>query len=35
MVKRLQVILVQHHGIERIVSFDSGFDGFPGIMLLS
>ena len=26
---------MEQHGIERILSFDSGFDGFPGITRLS
>jgi predicted nucleic acid-binding protein len=31
----IHLAVMQHHGIERIVSFDSGFDGFPGITRLS
>jgi uncharacterized protein len=27
--------VMEQHGIERILSFDSGFDGFPGITRLS
>ena len=27
----LHLAVMQQHGIERILSFDSGFDGFPGI----
>jgi predicted nucleic acid-binding protein len=26
---------MEHHEIEQILSFDSGFDGFPGISRLS
>jgi len=26
---------MQHHGVEQIMTFDSGFDGFPGITRLS
>jgi predicted nucleic acid-binding protein len=26
---------MEQHGINRILSFDSGFDGFPGIARLS
>jgi len=26
---------MQRHGIERILSFDSGFDGLPGIVRVS
>ena len=29
------VAIMEQHGIERILSFDSGFDGFPGISRLS
>ena len=31
----LHVAIMQQHRIERILSFDSGFDGFPGITRLS
>ncbi len=31
----LQEILMEQHGIKRILSFDSGLDGFPGITRLS
>jgi len=31
----LHLAVMEHHGIERILSFDSGFDGFPGITRLS
>jgi predicted nucleic acid-binding protein len=31
----IHLAVMQHHGIERIASFDSGFDGFPGITRLS
>jgi predicted nucleic acid-binding protein len=27
----LHVAVMQHHGIARILSFDGGFDGIPGI----
>jgi predicted nucleic acid-binding protein len=27
----LHIAVMEEHGIERILSFDSGFDGFPGI----
>ena len=27
----VHLAVMQHHGIERILSFDSGFDSFPGI----
>lgn len=27
----VHLAVMQRHGIERILSFDSGFDGFPGI----
>jgi predicted nucleic acid-binding protein len=30
----LHVAVMEQHGIERILSFDSGFDGFPGITRL-
>ena len=31
----LHVAIMEQHEIERILSFDSGFDGFPGISRLS
>jgi predicted nucleic acid-binding protein len=31
----LHLAIMELHGIERILSFDSGFDGFPGITRLS
>ena len=31
----VHIALMQIHGIERILSFDRGFDGFPGISRLS
>ena len=31
----LHLAIMEQHGIERILSFDSGFDGFPGITRLS
>jgi predicted nucleic acid-binding protein len=31
----LHVAIMEQHGIERILSFDSRFDGFPGISRLS
>jgi predicted nucleic acid-binding protein len=31
----LHLAVMDQHGIERILSFDSGFDGFPGITRLS
>jgi len=31
----LHLAIMERHGIERILSFDSGFDGFPGITRLS
>ena len=31
----LHVAIMEQHGIERMLSFDSGFDGFPGISRLS
>jgi predicted nucleic acid-binding protein len=30
----VHVAVMEQHGIERILSFDSGFDGFPGITRL-
>jgi uncharacterized protein len=31
----LHLAVMQEHGIERILTFDSGFDGFPGITRVS
>lgn len=31
----VHLAVMEHHGIDRILSFDSGFDGFPGITRLS
>jgi predicted nucleic acid-binding protein len=31
----VHVAIMQHHGIEQILTFDSGFDGLPGIRRLS
>jgi len=31
----VHLAVMEHHKIERILSFDSGFDGFPGISRLS
>jgi len=31
----LHIAVMEHHGIEQIMTFDSGFDGFPGITRLS
>lgn len=31
----VHLAVMEHHGIERILSFDSGFDRFPGIKRLS
>jgi uncharacterized protein len=31
----LHLAIMEQHGIERVLSFDSGFDGFPGISRLS
>jgi hypothetical protein len=31
----LHLAIMEHHGIERILSFDAGFDGFPGVERLS
>jgi predicted nucleic acid-binding protein len=30
----LHVAVMEQHGIGRILSFDAGFDGFPGISRL-
>lgn len=31
----VHVAIMEHHGIEQILTFDSGFDGLPGITRLS
>jgi predicted nucleic acid-binding protein len=31
----MHLAVMEQHGIERILSFDAGFDGFPGITRLS
>jgi predicted nucleic acid-binding protein len=31
----IHLAVMEHHGIEQILSFDAGFDGFPGITRLS
>ena len=31
----MHIAVMEHHGIEQIMTFDSGFDGFPGITRLS
>jgi uncharacterized protein len=31
----VHIAIMEHHGIEQIMTFDSGFDGFPGITRLS
>jgi len=31
----LHLAVMEHHKIDRILSFDAGFDGFPGISRLS
>jgi uncharacterized protein len=31
----VHLAVMEHHGIERIMTFDSGFDAFPGITPLS
>jgi predicted nucleic acid-binding protein len=31
----IHLAVMQQHGIDRILSFDSGFDGFPGITRIS
>lgn len=31
----LHLAIMEQHGIERVLSFDSGFDGFPGVSRLS
>lgn len=27
----IHLAVMEHHGVSRIVTFDAGFDGFPGI----
>jgi predicted nucleic acid-binding protein len=31
----VHLAVMEKHGIERILTFDSGFDGFPGVTRLS
>jgi predicted nucleic acid-binding protein len=31
----LHLAIMEQHGIKQILSFDSGFDGFPGITRIS
>ena len=31
----VHLAVMQHHRVEQIMTFDSGFDGFPGITRLS
>lgn len=31
----LHLAIMEHHGIEQILSFDAGFDGFPGVERIS
>ena len=31
----VHIAVMEHHGIEQIMTFDTGFDGFPGITRLS
>jgi predicted nucleic acid-binding protein len=31
----VHIAVMERHGIEQIMTFDSGFDGFPGITRLS
>lgn len=31
----VHIAVMEHHGIEQIMTFDSGFDAFPGITRLS
>jgi predicted nucleic acid-binding protein len=31
----VHLAVMEHHGIEQILTFDAGFDGFPGITRLS
>ena len=31
----VHIAVMEHHGIEQIMTFDSGFDGFPGITRVS
>jgi predicted nucleic acid-binding protein len=30
----VHIAVMEHHGIEQVMTFDSGFDGFPGITRL-
>jgi uncharacterized protein len=31
----VHLAVMEHHGVDRILTFDTGFDGFPGITRLS
>jgi hypothetical protein len=31
----IHVAIMEHHGVQRVLSFDSGFDGVPGISRLA
>jgi uncharacterized protein len=31
----VHLAVMEHHGVEQIMTFDAGFDGFPGITRLS
>lgn len=31
----VHLAVMEHHGIDKILTFDSGFDGFPGVIRLS
>jgi uncharacterized protein len=31
----VHLAIMEHHGIDQILTFDSGFDGFPGVTRLS
>jgi uncharacterized protein len=31
----VHLAVMEHHGVEQILTFDSGFDGFPGVTRLS
>lgn len=31
----LHLAIMEHNGVERILSFDGGFDGFPGVTRMS
>jgi predicted nucleic acid-binding protein len=31
----VHIAVMERHGIEQIMTFDSGFDGFPGITRVS